>query len=160
MKKIILLAGGALLLIGAAVGGTLFFTGAFNKDATAAENAEGAVAESEAAKPPQPREVFYYNFQPEFVVNFGAKARPKFLMLEVVASTHDEKVLDVIEKHMPVIRNDLLLLFAAQDSTFLGSTEGKNELRQQTYEAISNALEKHYGPDAIEEVFLTRFVMQ
>lgn len=170
MKKIIIIVVAVLLLLGGAVGATLFLTGAFEKpaDEEVSESAEGEGEDGEEGegkprkkmKKGEKLETFYHHIQPEFVVNFGAKARPRFLMLEVSASTYDEKVLEVMDTHMPEIRNDLLMLFGTQSSERLLTTEGKNELREQTRNVILKVLEKHHGDDAIEEVFFTRFVMQ
>lgn len=170
MKKIIIIVVAVLLLVGGAVGATLFLTGAFSEKPTeevaGTEEGEGEDGEEGEGKPRKKMkdgeklETFYHHLQPEFVVNFGAKSKPRFLMLEVSASTHDEKVLDVMDTHMPEIRNDLLMLFGTQNSEHLRTIEGKNELREQTSNTILKVLEKHYGDDAIEEVFFTRFVMQ
>lgn len=166
MKKIIIIVVAVLLLVGGAVGATLFFTGAFSEkpaDEEVTESEEGEDGEGKSKKKKKKEEkleTFYHHIQPEFVVNFGAKARPRFLMLEVSASTHDEKVLDVMDTHMPEIRNDLLMLFGTQNSEHLRTIEGKNELRRQTCNTIQDVLSKHYGDEAIEEVFFTRFVMQ
>lgn len=169
MKKIIIIVVAVLLLVGGAVGATLFLTGAFDEkpaDEEVSESVEGEDGEEgegkskKKMKKGEKLETFYHHIQPEFVVNFGARARPRFLMLEVSASTHDEKVLEIMDTHMPEIRNDLLLLFGTQSSERLLTTEGKNELREQTTNVILKVLEKHYDEDAIEEVFFTRFVMQ
>ncbi len=174
MKKIIIIVVAVLLLVGGAVGATLYFTGALSEEpvdeeAVESEDGEGeddAEGEGKSKKKKKKRkkgedlETFYFHLQPEFVVNFGAKARPRYLMLEVSASTYDEKVLEIMDTHMPEIRNDLILLYGSQDSKILSTTEGKNELRAKTLEAIQKVLLKHYDDEGIEDVFFTRFVMQ
>lgn len=168
MKKIIIIVVAVLLLVGGSVGATLFLTGAFDKSEEIEEDVENIEGEesgsneknSKKKKKGEELETFYYNFQPEFVVNFGAKSRPRFLMLEVSAATYDEDVLDLLDKHTPALRNALLILFGGQDSERLRTTEGKNELRGKTQEAIQTVMQEHYGDDVIYDVFFTRFVMQ
>jgi len=169
MKKIIIMVLAALLLVGGSVGATLFLTGALDKSDEAeavAEGEEGAEGEDGAKggkkgkKNDEPLETFYYNFQPEFVVNFGAKSRPKFLMIEVSAATYDEDVLDLLDKHTPALRNELLMLFGSQSSEHIATTEGKKELREKILDSIQTVMDEHYGDEAIYDVFFTRFVMQ
>jgi len=163
----------ALLLVGSSVGATLFLTGAFDKpdevevaveDEEAAEGEDGAGTGKKKKKKSkgkdEPLETFYYNFQPEFVVNFGSKSRTKFLMIEVSAATYDEEVLDLLDKHTPALRNQLLMLYGAQTSETVSTTEGKNALREKTIDAIQTVMDEHYGDEAIYDVFFTRFVMQ
>lgn len=151
MKKYILMGLGALLLIGISVGASLFLSGALKPDpvAAAAEPAE-----------PLPEPVYYHNIQPEFVVNFQSKTRAKFLMIEMVVATSDEKVLAVLDDHDPEVRNTLLLLFAEQDSETLKTAEGKQALRDESLARIEEVVSKHYYPDRVKDIFITRLVMQ
>ncbi len=170
MKKILLFSAGGLLLAVLSVGATLFFTGFFDKEpaiaAASADAGEDADYDAEDASPRGERgprvtdKTFYYNFQPEFVVNFGAKSRPRFLMVEVAASTYDESVAELLDEHTPLLRNELLILFGNVDSASLLTAEGKTKLLETTLEAINEAMEPYYRGNVIEEVFFTRFVMQ
>lgn len=152
MKKIILIGAGALALVGVSVGASLFLTGALDKEPAAA----AAMAEAE----PLPTEVHYYNVQPEFVVNFQGKSRTKFLMIEMVVASHDEEVPVILSDHDPELRNTLLLLLAEQDSEALKTAEGKQALREAALARIDEVVSKHYRSERIEDVFITRLVMQ
>lgn len=147
----IMIGGGALLLIGVNVGTTLF--------AVKAMTPEPVVAEALPAEP-VPEEVFYYNVQPEFVVNFKGKTRMKFLMIEMVVATHDDGVLPILSDHDPELRNSLLMLLAEQNSDDLKTAEGKQALRDQALLRITELVDKHYKPESVEDVFITRLVMQ
>ena len=156
MKKIILIVAGALLLVGASVGATLFLTGALS----GGNVAPVATGEQPIAAVKMPVETHYFEFAPEFVVNFSGKSRARFFMAEVSVSTPNEDVLDILEKHNPELRNDLLMLFSNQDGGFISTSEGKLELRKQTLETVQKVVEKHYGAPSVSEVFFTRFVVQ
>ncbi len=156
MKKIIFLVVGALLLVGASVGGTLFFTGALNPPPPVAA---GAAAQEMVAAQEAP-ETHYYDFNPEFTVNFAGKARARFFMTEISVATLDSDVIEELEVHDPELRNDLLMLFSAQDGARISTLEGKTELRQKTLDTINAIVEKHYGKPVIKDVFFTRFVVQ
>ena len=152
MKKMILIAVGALALVGISVGASLFLTGALNK-----EPAAGAAMEEAE---PLPEEVHYYNVQPEFVVNFKGKTRVKFLMIEMVVASHDEEVPVILSDHDPELRNSLLMLLAEQDSEVLKTAEGKQALREAAMARIDEVVSNHYKPERILDVFITRLVMQ
>lgn len=153
MKKMIIIGVGALVLVGASVGASLFFTGAFSDEPDVAAATEGE------AEPP-PEDVFYYNIQPEFVVNFKAKSRVKFLMIEMVVATHDENVPVILSDHDPELRNTLLMLLAEQDSEELKTAEGKQALRDEALAKIDEVIGRHYKAEKIHDVFITRLVMQ
>ena len=153
MNKMILIGGGAVLLLAAAGGGAAFFM--MGGGDPQALNGEPLEPELAAAK-----DVFYYNIHPEFVVNFRGNSRAKFMMIEMSVATHDEEVTAVIDDHMPELRNDLLMVLAEQEADDLKTLEGKTALREKAKETISTLVEKFHGPDKIEDVFLTRLVMQ
>lgn len=152
MKKMIMIGGGALLLIGVSVGASLFLTGAFDKepDVAAAEEVEEAL----------PEEVLYHNVQPEFVVNFQGKTRMKFMMIEMSVATRDEQVLTVLNDHDPELRNGLLMMLSQQDSEVLKTIEGKQALQQSAIESIDALVGKYYKNERIDDVLITRLVMQ
>lgn len=158
MKKMIMMAGGGLVLVGATVAGTLFLA---PKEAPIAldENGEPIVVAPELPKA-DPIERFYYNIHPEFVVNFEGKSSPKFLMLEMSVATSDEKAKNAIDDHSPELRNNLLMMLGEQRSEDLLTTSGKDALREKAHEIVEEVSAKHYGPGRVTDVFFTRFVMQ
>ncbi len=155
MKKIIIMVVGALVLVAASVGGTLFFTGAFSQK-TVAQGAD----QSEQLEEVKPAVTHYYEFKPEFIANLSGKSRARFFMAELSVSTEDEDVLEVLDEHNPELRNDLLMLFSDQDGMLVSTAGGKNTLREKTLETVRKIVEKHYGKPSVTDVFFTRFVVQ
>ena len=154
MKKMIIMGVAALLLVGVSVGASLFLTGALSKDEPVAGAAQPEV---EAALP---EEILYYNVQPEFVVNFQGKTRMKFMMIEMSVATRDQEVLTVLSDHDPELRNSLLMLLSEQDSEVLKTVEGKKALQQSAMERIDEVVGKYHRSERIEDVLITRLVMQ
>lgn len=152
MKKMIMIGVGALALVGISVGASVFLMGMMAKEPVAAAALE--------AEEPLPEEVFYYNVQPEFVVNFQGKSRVKFLMIEMVVASNDEEVPTILSDHDPELRNSLLMLLAEQDSEVLKTNEGKEALREAALAKIDEVVGKHYRTERIKDVFITRLVMQ
>ncbi len=143
---------GLAIIVGGSVGASLFFTGAFDDKPAMA-----------AAMPPAelpPENTYYYNVQPEFVVNFQGKSRVKFLMIEMVVATHDEEVVPILTEHDPELRNTLLNLLSEQDAEVLKTAEGKQALRDEALVLIDEIVGRHHKTERVHDVFITRLVMQ
>lgn len=154
MKNIIFIAVGAILIIGISVGASVFITGAMQEPPVAAAMDE-AVVEEVASD-----DIYYYSVQPEFVVNYGKNARPRVLMLEMSVASDQESTSNVLERHGPELRNNVLMLLAEQKGVGLETSEGKNVLRQDLKASIEALLARHGSDAKITDIFLTRFVTQ
>ena len=122
----------------------------------AASDAKPDVAATTAKATP-----IYYKFEPAFVVNFGAEGNTRFLQVTLEAMSRDPLVVEEIKNNEPAIRNDLVLLFSAQQYDTLMAPEGKEKLRQQTLEAVRKAVSAEGGKaEAVEGVYFTSFVIQ
>ncbi len=117
--------------------------------------AEDSEVESEPLKPS-----FYHEFKPELVVNFPGEGRPRYMQIALTAVTFDEEAVAALALHAPVIRNDLLLRFSGQESGPLATREGKEALRTQALQSIREIMKERYGEEAVEDLYITRFVMQ
>ncbi len=103
----------------------------------------------------------YYKFEPAFVVNFGAEGNVRYLQVTLEAMSRDPLVVEDIKNNEPAIRNDLVLLFSAQQYDALMAPEGKEKLRQATLEAVRKAISAEGGKgESIEGVYFTSFVIQ
>ena len=103
----------------------------------------------------------YVGLEPPFVVNFDATQASRFLQVTVEIMTRDSGMATMIKENDPAVRNDLLLLFGAQDATAIGTREGKEALRKETLEAVRTLIKAEGGnPDLVEAVYFTTFVMQ
>lgn len=145
---------GTLAVVALSVGSALFAVGAFDEPVAA------AMIDGEPDGPAAALPTFYHPIQPEFVVNLPRPSRAQFLMVELAVATHAEEQLVALEDHMPELRNNLLMLFSDVDADTLGTGDGKLALRESVRERIDALLQKHGGGPPIEDVYLTRFVMQ
>ena len=158
--KIIIIVLVVLVLMGASIGGTLYFLGGAGEE-TVAEDTTGKTANKKAqAKDAGNTKVIYHPFEPPFVVNFEDKGVVRFLQIGLSVMTHDEAVVDSLKQHDPVIRNNLVLLFSSQSFKDLSSREGKEKLRTETRKEIQSVLQKYTDDKGIQEVFFTSFVIQ
>lgn len=156
LKLIILIVVGLLLAIGLSVGATLFFLKGDKKDEAKGE--EHAAAQ-EAAKPVK-KVAIYEVLAPAFVVNYNYKGRQRYMQVSVALMARDKDELDALRVHMPVLRNNLVMLFSSQDFEALSTPVGKEMLRQQTTASVQALAEKETGKMVVEQVLFTNIVLQ
>ena len=147
-KKLIIIAAAVVLL--AAIGGgvAVLLKGGDHKPQ--AEHAEEAVV----------HEAVYIGIKPEFVINFSDRAgHSKYLKCELSVVTKDPEIEKAVEKHMPAIRNALVLLLSRQVYEDLMPNEGKEKLRADALTAVQAVLQAQVGKPGIEDLFFSNFVM-
>jgi flagellar protein FliL len=116
---------------------------------------------SEAAKKEPLLPPLYMALDPPFVVNFEAEQQVRFLQVTVQLMSRDPATIEMLKANDPVVRNDLLLLYAGQKYTVISTREGKEALRQQTLAAVRKIVGGAGGkPEKVEAVYFTSFVMQ
>jgi len=149
-KKMIIIAAVAVLVLGG--GGAAVMLGG-GDDAVAA-GGEAAAVETKS-------EPIYIPLDPAFVVNFQDKnQKTKFLKAELNVVTYNEDVPEAVAKHMPAIRNNLILLFSRQLYEDLLPHEGKEVLRAEALAQVQTVLEPQITGSGVEDLFFTSFVMQ
>lgn len=151
IKLIIILVLGFLLAVGASVGGTWFFLSRGAKPAEAPPPAEA----SSGKKP-----ALYEPLAPSFVVNFNQGGRQRYLQVSVALMGRDQAQLDALKEQMPLVRNQLVMLFSSQNFDSLTTPVGKEMLRQQATASIQELAKKATGQLAVEQVLFTNFVLQ
>jgi flagellar FliL protein len=102
----------------------------------------------------------YVPLDPAFVVNFAGGGKARFLQVTVEVMTRRKEVEEQVKNHMPVIRNNLVLLFSSQTYDSVSTLEGKEALRNEALDVIQKILEDETGDPGIEAVYFTSFVMQ
>lgn len=153
---------GIVLLVGLSVGTSIYvmkslMTAPADKTAESGGDAKPKV---EKSKHKEPKIAIYYKFDPPFVVNIQGQASSRFLQLTLEAMTYDQEVTTEIDKLMPVIRNNILLLLSSLTYEQVASLEGKQKLREDILKEIQNVLKDKIGKPGVEEVYLTSIVMQ
>jgi len=148
-KKLIIIAA-TVVLLAAIGGGVAVFLKGGDKNAETAEHAEEAVV----------HEAVYIAIKPEFVINFADRAgRSKYLKCELSVVTKEPEIEKAVEKHMPAIRNALVLLLSRQVYEDLMPNEGKEKLRADALAAVQGVLQSQVGKPGIEDLYFSNFVM-
>ncbi len=147
-KLLLLLAVVVLIAAGAAAAGWHYLGASRRPAQTAKASTEGGPA-------------LYVSLDPPFVTNFEADQAVRFLQISVEVMTHDPATVEVIKANNPVLRNDLLLLFANQQYATLATREGKERLRAAALAAVRKDVAANGGhPERVDAVYFTSFVMQ
>ena len=89
--------------------------------------------------------VQYVDIDPPILVNYGGPGRIKYLKLEMSVRVGNGEVAGHIKHNMPLIRNNLILLFSKQTEEAVSSGEGKEAMRQQALAEVRAILEKETG---------------
>jgi len=155
LKLIILIVLGLLLAVGLSVGGTFFVMSRGDSDKPAAEEA----AQTDAS--PQRAAAIYEVLAPAFIVNFtNAGGRQRYMQVSVALMSRDQAALDALKEHMPLLRNQLVMLFSSQEFASLATPVGQEMLRQQATASVQELAQKEIGKLGIEQVLFTNFVLQ
>jgi len=183
LMKILLLVIGAIVLVGGAVGATLFFTGALHPADAVAESAEdvkpaksaaahggesGKAAQKASRKAPAKghgseaaaQTSIYQALDPPFIINIEDQGMLRYLQIGLSVMSRDKAAIDAVNNNMPQIRNNLILLFGNQKLETLNSNEGKEKLRAQALELVQAVLNEEIGDPGVEAIYYTAFVMQ
>jgi flagellar FliL protein len=149
--KMIFIGLGALLLVGGSIGGTLLIVGGGDDSTEAAVEEEVEVARGDPS---------YVDLKPAFTVNLAPEDPVGFLQISMQVLTFNDDVAEDLEKHKPLIRNNLVVLFGKQTSAELRAAEGKERLQKSALETVQTVINQHGSGGEVDNVFFTSFVMQ
>ena len=149
--KLIFIILGAILLIGGSIGGTLMIVGSGTDTAEADVEESVEVSRGDAS---------YIDLKPAFTVNLAPEDPVGFLQISMQVLTFNDDVAEELEKHKPLIRNNLVVLFGQQNSADLRVIEGKQQLQKSALETVQSVINKHGTGGEVDNVFFTSFVMQ
>ncbi|MFT2185961.1 flagellar basal body-associated protein FliL [Pseudomonas putida] len=150
LKLILLAVVGLLLAIGLSVGATWFIMHK-SEPASAAEPAAGN------AKPA----AIYEALPPAFVVNFNQNGRQRYMQVSITLQARNQADLNALKVHMPVIRNNLVMMFSGQGfDTLASSPVGQEMLRQKATAVVQEVAQKEVGKPVVDQLLFTNFVLQ
>ena len=149
IKLIVLIVVALLLAIGMSVGATWFFM-------HSAQSKPAAVETAVVGKQP----AIFEPMAPAFVANFNQNGRQRYMQVSITMQGRNQADLDALKVHMPVIRNNLVMLFSGQDFTTLATPVGQEMLRQKATASVQEVAQKELGKVVIEQLLFTNFVLQ
>jgi len=152
-KKLIIIIVAVAILLAMSGGAAYFF---MKGDSAKGEKVEHVDKDGSAV----PAENFYFDMSKPIVVDFPKGSTAKHGRITVSMLVEGTETIDVLTKNEPMIRNNLLMLMSAQESSALNTREGKDMLRQLMLDAVTAVLVKMAGKGKVNEIFFTSFVMQ
>ncbi|MFS2159123.1 flagellar basal body-associated protein FliL [Pseudomonas sp. Pseusp122] len=152
LKLIIAAVVAFLLAIGLSVGATWYFV---HKADSKPDPAAVAAAEANAKHP-----AVFEALTPAFVVNFNSGGRTRYMQVSITMLARNAADLEALKVHMPVIRNNLVMLFAGLPFEQLSTPIGQEMLRQKATASVQEVAQKELGKTVIEQLLFTNFVLQ
>jgi flagellar protein FliL len=144
LKKILIIAVGAIVLLGAGAGGAYLFLG----------KNHGPVKPA-----PEPPPVFFP--LESLTVNLQSDdGTMHYLRAGLTLKLKDEKVQLLVTEHMPEVRSRVLLLLSGKRPDDLASVDGKKQLANELRASVETAASTSEKPVRVEEVLFTEFVVQ
>ncbi|AVO57924.1 flagellar basal body-associated protein FliL [Pseudomonas chlororaphis] len=151
LKLILLIVLALLLAIGLSVGATWYFMHS-SAQSKPAETAEAASSVKPAA--------IYEPMAPAFVANYTQNGRQRYMQVSITLLARNQADLDALKVHMPVIRNNLVMLFSGQSFDTLATPVGQEMLRQKATASVQEVAQKEVGKVVVEQLLFTNFVLQ
>lgn len=102
----------------------------------------------------------YIAMDPPVVVNLANPTRAQYLQMVVELQVGSAEDAGIVQAHMPVIRDTLIMFFGGRDPAEVRPVANREELRAEAMEAIREALETRSGRPAVEGLYFTSFLIQ
>jgi len=152
LKLIIVIVLGVLLAVGLSVGATWYFMHSAQSKPAPAPVEAVSNGKQPAIFEPMP---------PAFVANFkDASGRQRYMQVSITLLARNQADLDALKVHMPVIRNNLVMLFSGQAYETLATPVGQELLRQKATASVQEVAQKEVGKVVVEQLLFTNYVLQ
>ncbi|MBK5353523.1 flagellar basal body-associated protein FliL [Pseudomonas sp. TH41] len=121
-----------------------------------------AVMAEEAAKEGEGPKVSYLSLSPPFVGNYGLDGTPKLKVFkaDVALRVTGEEATKLVKANEPLIRNQLVALFAQQTTEAMNSVDGKEKLRQEALKQTQQVMNDETGKPVVEDLLFNNLIIQ
>lgn len=147
-KKMLFIILGVVLLLGGGAAAFFLMSGEEPKS-----------AETEATEEAD-LEAIYFDIKPPIVVNYDWRGRKRYVQISAAIMTRKPEVIEALTKHMPLVRNELVMVFGGADFEGLRTQEGKEALREKAKDKLESIVSDELGYPGVEQLLFTNFVMQ
>lgn len=101
----------------------------------------------------------YVSLFPALVGNYGAGTKLKYYKADIALRVKAENVAKV-EYHEPLIRDQLIQLFAQQTDEDMNEFEGKERVRKAALLQVQQALAQEEGETLVDDLLFNNLVVQ
>lgn len=104
----------------------------------------------------------YVELKPTFVTNFGPTTTPRLMYIktDVALRVAGEDGESAAERHLPALRNALVLLLSRQPESAVSTGESREGIRQAAIEELNGILASEEGEPYIRDLLFTNFIVQ
>jgi flagellar protein FliL len=103
----------------------------------------------------------YTSLHPPLVVNFkDGLGESHYMQVTMEVMARDQKVIDAVKNHTPVIRNALILLYGNVDYDAVTTREGKEKMLADGLKEIQDVMTEQTGDTGVEAVYFTNLIIQ
>ncbi|QXI28311.1 flagellar basal body-associated protein FliL [Pseudomonas vanderleydeniana] len=114
--------------------------------------------EGEGAAP----KVSYISLSPPFVGNYGLDGTPKLKVYkaDVAVRVTGDAAAQAVKANEPLIRNQLVALFAQQTVDSMSNVEAKEKMRQEALKQVQQVLTDETGKPQVEDLLFNNLIVQ
>lgn len=112
--------------------------------------------EGEGAAP----QVAYHSLVPALVGNFGAGPKLKFYKADIALRVSGSEAEGKVKYHEPLIRNQLVMLFAQQTEEGLDAPNAREALRQEALKQVQAVLTQEEGKPLVDDLLFNNLILQ
>jgi flagellar protein FliL len=102
----------------------------------------------------------YHDMGTPFIIALSDEGKTRYLQVEMQLMTHQHNALAELEKHMPRIRNNLLMRLGQEKTETLRSREDKERVQAAVLEEVNAILAESGQQASVDAVLFTSFVTQ
>lgn len=118
-----------------------------------------AMAEEEPKEGEAPK-VAYVDLVPSLVGNYGSGPRLKYYKADISLRVSGPEAQEKVTRHEPLIRNQLVMLFAQQTDESLGAAGSKETLRQEALKQVQQVLHSEEGQSLVDDLLFNNLIIQ
>lgn len=157
LKKLLIMGAAGVVLVGAGGFGVPALKNMLSPPPPADEEAA-----PEAAPASDERPALYASLQPPMVVNFrDSNGESHYMQVTMEVMAREQFVIDAVRKHVPAIRNSLILLFSSDvDYELFNTRARKEQMLADALVEIRKVMRERIGVDGVEAVYFTSLVVQ
>jgi flagellar FliL protein len=119
-------------------------------------------AMAEEAKEGEAPKVNYITLSPPFVGNYGLDGTQKLKVYkaDVALRVTGDEATKAVKANEPLIRNQLVALFAQQTTETMNNVEAKEKLRQEALKQTQQIMNDETGKPVVEDLLFNNLIIQ
>ncbi|SFB78775.1 flagellar basal body-associated protein FliL [Pseudoalteromonas denitrificans] len=102
----------------------------------------------------------YFGFEPDITTNYIGSSKKKlgFVRVTVELMILDMNNLEVVEHHVPLLRDAIVEILSKEPEDKVKSLVGREEIRKKCAQAIKKLLKIETGQEIIRDVLFTKYL--